>query len=218
MKAFSRDADLAGYEPGLFTGPDFAGPVLCRGSNGQVSGTAFTAAGENFVAKRVAAGHVIYLSDGLGAIDGAYEIVSVNSPTQLTLSVLRADRAGEPIAVGNGANLLYRVGTFDIRAARVMTSLTAQLGIRPGAADGVLGVENLLDAEPLREVSTLLCLEMIFTGLYQTEADEALLRKRDHYRAMARRAMTQTVVRLDLDGDGICERSLCGGYASLIRE
>jgi hypothetical protein len=179
----------------------------------------FTAPGEDFAAKQVACGHVVYLSDGMGNIDGAYEVVSVDSATQLTVSVPRADRAGEVIPVGSGSNLVYRVGTFDIQAERVMVSLTTSLGIRPGLVGSPYGVEDILDTEVLRDVSAFLCLELICTSLYRVqETDGIWLEKRKHYRELAERVKTQTIVRFDLDGDGIYERSLCGGYASLLRE
>lgn len=219
MNAFSQDVDLLRLEPSLFRGASFRGPVLCKGVNGQLSGTTLTAAGENFVSRGVAPGHVIYLSDGVGNIDDAYEVVSVNSATQLTVSILRADRTAAAIAVGTGSNLYYRLGTFDAKARRVMQALTSQLGIRPGIADSSVGVEDLLDPEPLRDVSALMCLGLICTGLYQMEETDGIwLQKKEHYERLARQARTQTIVRFDLDGDGVYERSLCGGYACLLRE
>ena len=219
MKVFSNDIDLLRYEPALFAGSSFAGQTLCRGVNGQLSGTTLTAAGENFVSEQVAPGHVVYLSDGVGNIDGAFEIVSVDSATQLTVSVLRADRDGNPVAVGVGANLFYRIGTFDAIAGRVFFSLTAMLGMQPGLANSPYTLDDLLDAEVLREVSTLMCLERIYTGLYRVEETDGIyLEKRTHFRRLAEKTKTQTIVRFDLDNDDIYERSLCGGYASLIRE
>lgn len=219
MNAFSQDVDLAVYEPALFRGSSFNGQVLCQGVTAQLSGTTLTASGENFPARQVNPGHMIYLSDGVGSIDGAFEIISVDSPTQLTVSVLRADRTGEPIPVGSGSSLFYRVGTYDVYAERVMMSLTSLLGIRPGRADSSVGIEDMLDTGVLREVSTCLCLARIFSSLYQSEdTDGVWLRKKEHYEKLAEKAKTQTIVRFDLDGDGIYERSLCGGYASLIRE
>ena len=68
------DVDILKLEPFLFTGTSFpfGSQTLCRGANGALAGTAFTAAGENFPSRGIGAGNAIYLSDGLGVIDGVY--------------------------------------------------------------------------------------------------------------------------------------------------
>ena len=45
MFGFSRDVDLARFEPGVFGSWVLSSQVLCSGTNGIVSGTQFTASG-----------------------------------------------------------------------------------------------------------------------------------------------------------------------------
>ena len=91
MAQFSDDVDMVRYEPILFGELCFANQVLISGEGGTLSGTTFTVAGVDFEAAQVSDGCVIYLRSADGVIDGCYEIVSVDSATQLTVSVVRAD-------------------------------------------------------------------------------------------------------------------------------
>ena len=91
MVSFSNDVDILKYEPILFGELYLPWQVLAAGTGGTLSGTTFTAADADFVNAQVAAGGVIYMQSVDGSLDGAYEIVTVDSPTQLTVSVLRPD-------------------------------------------------------------------------------------------------------------------------------
>ena len=86
MLSFSKDVDLARYEPGVFGDWVLSSQVLCGGVNGIVAGTQFTASGVDFSAAQVAEGGVIYLASADGAIKGAFEIASVIDSTHLTAS------------------------------------------------------------------------------------------------------------------------------------
>jgi hypothetical protein len=219
MNAFSNDVDLLRYEPAVFKGLTFAGQTLCRGNNGQVSGATFLASGENFITKQVRPGHVICLSDGVGNIDGVYEVVSVDAAAQLTISVLRADPSGPPIPVGSGTNLFYRVGTFDAQAAEAAETLTQMLAVRPGRPDSPCSAEDIVDAGPLRPLSALMILQRIYSGLYQNEeTDGVYLTKRDQYEQLARQAAGRCVIQIDAGADGVCEKTLTGDSTKLIRE
>jgi hypothetical protein len=219
MNAFSNDVDLLRYEPAVFKGTTFAGQTLCRGNNGQVSGTTFLASGENFPNKQVRPGHVIYLSDGVGNIDGVYEVVSVDAAAQLTISVLRADPSCPPIPVGTGTNLYYRIGTFDAQAVEVMEMLTQMLAIRPGRPDSPYSADDIVDAGPLRPLSALMILQKIYNGLYQNEeTDRVYLTKRDQYEKLAQQAAGRCVIQIDAGADGVCEKTLTGDSIRLVRE
>ncbi len=219
MNAFSNDVDLLRYEPAVFKGTTFAGQTLCRGSNGQVSAATFLASGENFISKQVRPGHVIYLSDGVGNIDGVYEVVSVDAAAQLTISVLRADPSGPSIPVGSGTNLFYRVGTFDAQAVEVMEVLTQILAIRPGRPDSPYSAEEIVDAGSLRPLSALMILQRIYSSLYQNEeTDGVYMTKRDQYEKLARQAAGRRATQTDAGADGICEKTLTGDSIRLVRE
>ncbi|HOK67826.1 MAG TPA: hypothetical protein PK054_09485 [Anaerohalosphaeraceae bacterium] len=207
--AFSTDADLLCYEPMIFKGTSFAGQTLARGQNGQVSGTVFLATGENFPAKQVRAGHLIYLSDGVGNLDGIYEIVRVDSASQLTLSVLRADPESEPIPVGTGTSLFYRIGTFDAQSAEAARLLMEALQIAPDRPDAAFRLEDLLSTEPLRILSVRMVLAMVFASLIQNKETEALYRsKQQHYEQAAEQIRRRTLLRFLSEDGTIVEKTL----------
>lgn len=209
MITFSNDADLLCYEPMIFKGIAFVGQTLTKGQNGQVSGTTFLAAGENFPAKQVRPGHLIYLSDGVGMLDNLFEIVRVEGTSQLTLSVVRADPQSEPIPLGTGTSLFYRVGTFDAQAVEAARLLMDALQIRPGRPDGDFSVEDLLSTEPLRILSVRMVLAMVLASMSQDKDTETFYRnKQQHYEQAAEQVRRQTVVRFLAEDGTIVEKTL----------
>lgn len=206
---FSTDADLFCYEPMIFKGTSFVGQTLARGQNGQVSGTTFLATGENFFVKQIRPGHLIYLSDGVGHLDGLYEIVRVEGASQLTISVFRADPDGEPIPAGTGTSLFYRIGTFDAQAAEAARLLREALQMAPDRLDAAFRLEDLLSTEPLRILSVRMVLAMIFASLVQNKETEALYRsKQQYYEQAAEQIRRRTLVRFLSEDGTIVEKPL----------
>jgi hypothetical protein len=220
MELFSNDVDLLKFEPGLFNGSVFAGQVLCKGANGVLNGTSFTAAGESFVSKGVEAGGVIYLQSLDGMMNAAYEIVSVTSATQLVVSVLRGDCEQAAIPVGNASGLIYRVQTFQPQAVEAMVEITTWLGLRPGVAEAKYGVGDIYNIESLHQLGVYRVMVMVFGTLYGTDEDldGIYMKKRDNYMALYNELLRRIRVTLNSDGDGIAEKTLCGGSVRLIRE
>ena len=91
MVSFSNDTDILKYEPILFGELHLPWQVLIAGTGGTLNGTTFTTDDADFVTAQVSTGGVIYMRSADGSLDGAYEIVSVDSATQLSLSVIRSD-------------------------------------------------------------------------------------------------------------------------------
>lgn len=170
------DIDILKLEPSLFTGTSFPFPSqsLCRGANGALAGTAFSAAGMNFSAQGLTAGHVIYLSDGVGNIDGVYEIVNVVSTTQLTLSVVRSDDSASPISIGSGSNLFFRISTFAPQIAQAEYELSQRLRLKPGSSDSAYGVDDLADQKTLKSACVYWVLATIYGSMYGTGTSEQL--------------------------------------------
>lgn len=220
MELFCTDVDLLKHEPGLFAGGNFSGQVLCKGSNGVLSGTTFTASGENFISKGVAAGGVIFLQSLDGLINAAYEVVSVTSATQLMVSVVRWATEQAAIPIGNASGLIYCIPTFAPQAAEAMIEITARLGLRPGLADAEYGIGNIFNIETLRRPSVYLALKMIFATLAGTEEEGAktYTLKRDYYLLMYHASIYWLRITLDTNGDGIAEKTITGGSVRLVRE
>lgn len=220
MELFSNDVDLLTYEPMLFNGSDLAGQVLCKGANGVLAGTSFTAAGENFTGKGVAAGGVIFLQSLDGMINAAYEIVSVTSTTQLVISVVRWDPQQPAIPIGNASGLIYRIQTFSPQAAKAMIEITARLGLQPGDAGAEYGIGDIYNIGSLVRPSVYHVLKTIFGTLAGTEDDESkkYSLKRDYYLLMYHASMYCVRVALDTNGDGVAEYTIKGGSVRLVRE
>jgi hypothetical protein len=138
MVSFSTDADISKYEPMLFGELHLPWQVLAAGSVGVLSGTSFAAEGADFVGAKVSAGGVIHLRSADGTLDGAYEIVSVDSATELTVSVLRPDAADEAIAPPAGTDISYRVSTFAPQAGEAGFRLTEYFGFGPATRTAIL--------------------------------------------------------------------------------
>ncbi|MHC4069120.1 MAG: hypothetical protein ACYSR8_06010 [Planctomycetota bacterium] len=116
MVNFSKDTDILKYEPVLFGELHLPWQVLATGTGGSLSGTTFTANDADFVSAPITAGQVIYVWSADGSLETALEIVSVDSATELTVSVVRADSDGVAIAPPPYLAFDYRIGD------RVITS------------------------------------------------------------------------------------------------
>ena len=219
MDLFSKDVDLLKFEPTLFSEANFPGQALCKGANGAVDGTIFTASGENFSGKGVSAGGVVFLQSLDGMIDAAYEIVSVDSATQLTISVVRSDPEQSPIPVGSGSGLIYRIITFAPQAAETLDEITGWFGLRPGLADSTYGTEDISDPTPLHLLSAYRVLAMIFGTLGGTEDEKkTYTQKCAYYMTLYKSTRDRTRITLDVEHDGVAEQIFLGGSVRLVRE
>src|SRR2546422_236762 len=81
---FCTDTDLLYWEPNLLSQVPFASQTLMVGT-GDLSGTSLVISSGSFVTNNIEAGQVVHLT---GPVSGCFPIVSVDSATQLTVSVL----------------------------------------------------------------------------------------------------------------------------------
>ncbi len=218
MLAFSNDVDVLRYEAVLFGDLHFPWQVLCEGDDGQLSGTSFTKTGEGFVTKGVTAGGVIYLQSVGGGLDGVYEIVSVDSETELTVSVLRSD--GEESAVGPGDNsdVSYRISTFGPQANEVGFELTQYFGIRPGNPDSEYTVDDILDVIVLKQASVYAVIAGIYATLGGSSDEDSFWKKSLHYQKLFEKARERCRLSVDIGGDGVSDRTKIGGSMKLVRD
>jgi hypothetical protein len=218
MTAFSTDVDILKYEPVLFGELHLPSQILTSGTGAVLSGTTLAAEGADFVAAGIAAGGVIYLRSADGALDGAYEIVSVESATGLTVSVLRADAADPAIAPPPGSDISYRVSTFKPQANDAAFLLTEYFGLRPGNPTSAIAVEDLLDTEGLRKASVLRVISAVY-GMWSSHTDgECLWRKSQHYQQLFEKARQRCHVTVDLGADGVADVTRVGGAIRLVRD
>ncbi len=198
---FCTDIDLLHWEPNIFRDAPFASQTLMTGT-GDLAGTAFTIASGSFADNHTAADQVIVLS---GAIAGSYPIVSVDSATQLTLSVMYDglfpdDGAGQSSPAGSANGLSFVIRTFFPQRKAVSDLLRQLAGIGPGTAapNG-----QVLNHQVLRRCCVLGTLHMIYSALAAAAEDPKNLSIRaDLYERLYRRSLAQARVEIDLNGAG----------------
>ncbi|HEX2973349.1 MAG TPA: hypothetical protein VHP11_13525 [Tepidisphaeraceae bacterium] len=199
---FCSDVDLLYWEPNVFRDAAFASQQLLSGT-GQLDGTRFTTATGSLTAAHVVAGQVIVLS---GTITGSYPIVQVNGAAELYLSVLydgMQPSSGPivPSPVAQATNLTYAIRTFWAQQKVVSDLLMRTAGIDPEADDEQ--APRIVNAEALRRPCVLGTLQMIYNALAAAAAEPAALSVRaELYERLYRRAVLQTRVELDRNGDG----------------
>jgi hypothetical protein len=218
MAKFSEDVDILRYEPILFGELHLPGQVLACGAGGALSGTTFTAASADFVSAQVSVGGVIYLQSANGSLEGTFEIVSVDSATQLTVSVLRADSEGDAIAPPAATDISYRVSTFAPQAAEVGFQLTEYFGIRPGNPASDIGVEDILDKNVLRSASVFGVISSVYAMLASKSQDENFWNKSLHYQKLFEKARQRCRVSIDVGSDGVADVTRLGASVRLVRD
>lgn len=218
MAKFSNDVDILKYEPILFGELHLSSQVLAAGTGGTLSGTTLTAGGENFISASVAAGGVIYLQSADGLLDGAFEIVSVDSTTQLTISVVRADSDDEAIAPPASNDISYRVSTFDPQAGEVGFQLTEYFGIRPGNPDSVYSVADVLDTNVLRKASVFAVIASVYAMLASKAEDESYWKKSLYYQKLFEKARERCRLSIDVGYDGVADITKLGASVRLVRD
>jgi hypothetical protein len=197
--------DIVRYEPILFGELHFVNQVLIFGEGGTLSGTTFSAAGVDFEAAKVSGGCVIYLRSADGAIDGCYEIVSVDSATELTVSVVRADSSGVAVAPPAAIDVFYRVCSYKAQADDVGYELTEYFGIQPGSPDSDIEVEDILDTDVLRRASAFGVISVVYARSL-------------HYRRLFEKARERIRLVIDSGSDGVADFARIGGVVRLVRD
>jgi hypothetical protein len=218
MANFSNDADVLKYEPVLFGELHLPWQVLISGTGGTLSGTTFTASGADFVSSQVTAGGVIYLRSADNLLDGAFEIISVDSATQLTISVIRADSDGDAIAPPAATDITYRVSTFAPQANEAAFQLTEYFGIAPGNPASDVDADDIVDTSVLKQASVFAILSGVYAMLADQSEDENFWKKSLYYRKLFERARERCRLSIDTDSDGVADITRTGGALSLRRD
>ena len=218
MLTFSTDSDILKYEPALFGELHLPGQVLAAGTGGQLSGTTFTAGAADFESAQVAAGGVIYLRSADGLLDGGYEIVSVDSATQLTVSVVRTDSEAQPVAPPEATDISYRISTFAPQACEVAFALTEYFGIKPGNPASDIDVQDVLDPAVLKGASVFAVISVVYAMLASKAGDENFWKKSLHYRRLFEKARQRCCVGIDLNCDGLVDITITRASVRLTRD
>lgn len=218
MIIFSNDADILKYEPVLFGELHLPGQVLAAGIGGTLSGTTFTGSGADFVSAQVSAGGVIYLQSADGSLDGAYEIVSVDSATQLSISVIRSDSDDAAVAPPAATDISYRISTFRPQASEAGFKLTEYFGIRPGNPESAYDAEDVLDTDVLKRASVFAVVSSVYAMLASKAKDENFWKKSLHYQKLFERAKERCRLSIDVGSDGVADVTRAGASVRLVRD
>jgi hypothetical protein len=218
MVSFSNDADILKYEPILFGELHLPWQVLAAGTNGTLTGTTFTASGTDFVTAQVSPGGVIYVHSAEGPVDGAYEIVSVDSATQLSISVIRSDSESAAVAPPAATDIFYRISTFGPQANEVGFQLTEYFGISPGNPASDVDVEDVLDTSVLRQASVFAVISNVYAMLASTAKGENLWKKSLHYQTLCAGAKARCRLSIDVGADGLADVTKIGASGRLVRD
>ena len=218
MISFSHDVDILKYEPILFGELHLPWQVLASGTGGTLSGTTFTASGADFVIAQLSAGGVAYLHSADGSLDGAYEIVSVDSATQLTISVVRSDSSDAAVAPPSASDITYRISTFGPQANEVAFQLTEYFGISPGNPASDIAVEDILDTSVLRLASVFSVISNVYAMLASKAKDENYWSKSLYYQKLSARARGRCRLSIDTGSDGVADVTKLGASGRLMRD
>jgi hypothetical protein len=221
MVRLCEDRDILKYEPELFGELHPANQVLATGQNGELAGTTFTADGADFELAGVEPGSVIYLRTADGSIDGAYEVVAVDSAEQLCVSVLRGDSQDAPIAPPAevpATGIFYRISTLRPQIEEVSLRLTEYFGIGAGDTDSEYSADGILNEEAIKQVCSSGVMAAAYAMLATSSGDEQFWNKQQHYEQLFNKGKERCRLALDTNGDGVADSIRYGGCGRLIRE
>lgn len=214
--SFCQDRDILCIEPIAFLSGGSAGQQRITGGDGVISGTTFTSAGSDFLLAGLAVGMVICTYDTIPAEGHAWEIVSVDSATTLTISVLRADRNDSAVAPPAGTNLSFFVRSYAPQIEGVGATLAEKL--RQIAEVAGITSADFADSAQLRAATAYGAL----AGIFLARADNARPHdanwiKAEYYRGEFLRCQNQLRLAVDADGDGVAEQTRTLGNVYLKR-
>ena len=182
MNDYCQDRDLLSLEPAIFLGGSFVTQQMIGGSDGVSSGTTFTSAGSNFNSAAVQAGMVLTVYDAAASEGNAFEIVSVNSATALTVSILRADASIPPVAPKMSGHSFF-IRTFRPQIQGVSRTLEEKLTFFSEAHHIPADKVAFADPDQLRSAAACGALSGIYLARAAcATADDANWLKSEHYR------------------------------------
>lgn len=215
MKEFCRDKDLLNIEPVIYLGAGPTGQQLAAGYGGMLTATSFASADSNFHASALAAGMVLTIYGDSASEGFAAEIISIDSATELTVSVPRAHESDPPVPPPSaGGNFLVRTYRPQIAAA---SALLAEK-LRHYCESSGINSADFADSMQLRQAAAMGALWSIFTARAQNNSDsDANWAKAQNYAREFARHQLGLRLAVDVDGDGYAEKTRTLGNVTLRR-
>ena len=203
MTNFSTDADLLKWEPALLREIVLDHQCLTHGDGASSQTFSVVAAGGLFVTSKVRAGHVVHLRNADQGVDGYYEILSVESETEL-MAGLVGGHGDEWVPLPTATDLEFRIQTFDSQHEEARWALLARFGLETDVADqGEDLARWIAQHRSLRRPSVALVLATLYRG-QAGDGPEAsgLARKAEHYARLYEDEVAKARLVLDRDADG----------------
>ena len=217
MSSFCQDRDILGIEPIAYLGGGFdVAQQLATGTDGVVSSTTFTSAASDFVSAGIAAGMVLCAYTSIPSEGAMWEIISVDSATTLTVSVLRTDSQDPAVPPPPASGLSFHIRTFGARIADVSATLAEKLRTLCEATP--ITTADFADSSQLK--LTTAC--GVLAGIFLARADNARPHdanwiKAEFYRGEFLRLQGSLLLTIDSNGDGTAERTRTLGNTTLKR-
>ncbi|MBI9015776.1 MAG: hypothetical protein JEZ07_00810 [Phycisphaerae bacterium] len=217
MTGFSKDIDLLKYEPRLFMDLAFESQKLCSSNDGNTAGTTFTSPTANFIDSGIKSGHVIFLQTTDMAINNCFEIVSVNSNTELTISVLRSDSSQVAAAVPTATAINWSITTYDPQAHDAAAEILRYFDINEGQDDS-FNIAQIINSNDLISLSVFNMLIYLMASIADTQPDSQMFwDKSSHYRHSFGHLKSKVKLLFDTDNDGQSNHEISGGSIRLKR-
>ncbi|MHC4285704.1 MAG: hypothetical protein ACYSWZ_22430, partial [Planctomycetota bacterium] len=161
---------------------------------------------------------VVYMHTADDSLDGAYEIVSVDSATQLSVSVIRSDSDAAAVAPPSATGISYRVSTFVPQAGEVGFRLTEHFGIKPGNPDSIYDADDVLDTDVFKRASVFGVISSVYAMLASKAKNENFWKKSLHYQKLFERAKERCRLSIDIGSDGVADVTRVGAFVKLVRD
>ena len=215
MSNFCQDRDLLSIEPELFADGNPC-QTLASGTDGIIAGTMFSSTGSDFETAAVQAGMALHVAGGSLETAKTYEVVSVDSATQLTVSRLRTNDDDDPLAPVPGTDLGFSIRTFAPQIRTVSQTLAEKL--RQVEEVAGIAAADFADSAQLRMTAACGTLAAVFvTRSENATSADANWAKAEHYRTRFERLRLQLRLAVDADGDGLAEQTRTLGNVTLRR-
>lgn len=194
---FCTDIDLLRWEPNIASEAAFSTQTLLI-ATGTLSGTTLTLSSGSFTQSQVRPGFVACLS---GGIAGCFPIISIESATTCTLSVMYDGLDATPaelVSPGTAVDLGLIVRSFYPQRRIISDLLSRMAGVEPA------GSEVILNADEFRRPCVLGTLHMIYSAMATVSAESRseLLVRAELYEQLYRKSLRGLVAEIDSDNDG----------------
>ncbi len=198
MTSFCTDRDLLALEPTVFL-RGTASQQFASGSDGAFASGVFTSATADFTTMGITPGMILTTSSTIPAEGVCYEILSVDSATTLTASVLRTSEEDPAVPPADATALAWRIRTFAAHIADTSATLGEELRQRDEIN---FDAADFVPSDQLRRLCAYGTLAAVFLGRCQRASDDDIhWIKAEHYRDEFRRQRTTLTLLADTNGD-----------------